>query len=162
MVVASLFIRMSALIENACDPMASATPVPGPDKGFRGAHQPRRKMGFWLMALPMIWVLFPSLSVADGYTFGEPRVGQQANFCLDEVTALAVAEVFREQGARPGYAALSQSPDCRLKVLDFTPRTMLTRIEIEGDDRYWVNFVAVDLAGGGRSVLVTTREVRQP
>lgn len=158
-----LHFFMSSLIESAPDPVPSATPVPEPVKGIRGNHYPCRRTDSWLTALAVLWVLLPMPSVADGgYTLGHPRVGQQANFCLDEATALAVADVFREQGARPGYVALSQSPDCRLKVLDFTPRVILTRVEIEGDDRYWLNFVEVDLAGGGYGVLVTTREVRQP
>jgi hypothetical protein len=161
--VVSIIALLSSLVENVLDAVAAAMAVPGQGIGFRGAHPPRRKTGSWLTALPVLWVLFPVPSLAEGaYTFGQSRVGQQANFCLDEAAALAVADVFRDQGARPGYGALSQSPACRRRVLDFTPRAMLTRVEIEGDDRYWVNFVRVDLASGGRSVLVTTREIRQP
>jgi hypothetical protein len=116
-----------------------------------------------LAPLGLALAMFSAPLEAGGeYVLGQPRVDQQGNFCDTVPAALAVAEVFRQFGARPGFAALSQSADCGIRVASFTPLRLLTRIELGDAEHYWMRFVVVELPGGDESVLVTTRAVRHP
>lgn len=96
------------------------------------------------------------------YRLGEPRADQQANFCKDRHTALALAEVFRRHGPRPGYAALELAEGCTVAVRSFTPRKVVERVSIPlGDGSlYTVSFVEVEMSGGAVSYLFTTREIK--
>jgi len=112
----------------------------------------------------MTGVLSPRAGQADtwSYTLHEPRAGQQANLCRERGEALRLARIFERQGPRPGYEALTQSPQCRTRVVTFTPRAVLRRVIIsEGaPGEYAVSFVEVRTAGGETAYLVTTRRVR--
>jgi hypothetical protein len=96
------------------------------------------------------------------YTVGRARTAQQAILCQDREAALAVAEVFRREGPRAGYAALGRARGCETRVESFTPRAVVTQVPIrlaDGDD-YTVRFVEVVTAAGRVEYLFTTREVR--
>ncbi len=96
------------------------------------------------------------------YRLGEARADQQALFCKDRQTALALAEVFRRHGPRPGYAALEQAEGCAVAVRSFTPRKVVERVSIPLGDggQYTVSFVEVEMSGGAVSYLFTTREIK--
>jgi hypothetical protein len=94
-----------------------------------------------------------------GYVVGQTRSPQQANFCDTRAAALEIAKVFERFGARTGFSALANSPDCSLRVHGLTPRALLHRVAIalESGDSYAVNFIEVEIDDGSRPVLVTTR-----
>ena len=106
-----------------------------------------------------------SLSVAAGggwhYTIDQPREKQQANFCINKKGVEEIAEIFDRLGPRPGYAALSADPNCRIAVQSFTPRRVLTTVTISKGKpgEYMVRFVEVENDRGEVMYLVTTRDV---
>ncbi len=110
-------------------------------------------------------IVVPQAGAAEPwhYRLGEPRTDQQANFCQDLQTALALAEVFRRHGPRPGYTALEQAEGCVVAVSSFTPRKVVERVSISlgGGAQYTVSFVEVEMSGGTVSYLFTTREITQ-
>ena len=55
------------------------------------------------------------------YTLGETRANQQGNFCSTPGEVAEIANIFRKYGVRPGFSALSSSPNCELRVDSFTP-----------------------------------------
>lgn len=113
-------------------------------------------------------LLGPPLQAAGGdYRIGQPRQAQQGTFCDDAAIADEVAELFVRFGAPTGYAALSASPGCRLKVHDFTPLRLhrTVKVELSTGEHYTVRFIVVAIvapkspADGGapERILVTTR-----
>lgn len=110
----------------------------------------------------------PHFSAADEnwfYTLGELRANQQGNFCTTHGEAIEIANIFRKYGVRPGFSALSNSPECELRVDSFTPLEIIEEIDIvakDADYEYTISFIRVQIHGRSDSVLVTTREVREP
>ena len=106
-----------------------------------------------------------SLAAAAGagwhYTIDQPREKQQANFCDSKEGIEEIARVFDRLGPRPGYAALSAAPECRIAVHTFTPRRVLaTAIISKGEpSEYVVRFVEIENDDGEVMYLVTTRDV---
>jgi len=96
------------------------------------------------------------------YALGRERTAQQAILCPRREVALGVAEVFRREGARAGYAALARAPGCQTRVESFTPRLVVAQISVPlGDDgAYTVRFVEVATTAGLVEYLITTRDVR--
>lgn len=95
------------------------------------------------------------------YTLGRERAGQQASLCRDRAHALEVAQIFRQRGARAGFAVLQQASGCQTRVDSFTPRAVLAQVPIPaGDGGYTVRIVEVTTAAGAVEYLVTTRDVR--
>ena len=99
-----------------------------------------------------------------GYTVGELRSDQQANFCFSEAAALEIAGLFERFSPRTGYTALADSPDCTIAVHSFVPQAILAVVEIEpGEaDAYRFTFLRVRTTAGRTLFLITTREVRLP
>ncbi len=95
------------------------------------------------------------------YTIDQPRKEQQANFCHSKNSIDEIAGIFDRFGPRPGYAALSTSPDCGIAVDSFTPRRILTTVTISKGEpgEYMVRFVEVENDHGDVTYLVTTRNV---
>ncbi len=95
------------------------------------------------------------------YTLGEPVSPRQASFCADAEEALRLASVFQRRGPRPGYAALSQSEKCALKVQAFTPQEVVSRVTIEKGKpiEYTVTFFKARTAAGLTEYVMTTRAV---
>lgn len=98
------------------------------------------------------------------YTLDEPIIDQQGNFCLDQDEVFRIAAVFAEQGPRPGFAAISQSDRCALRMQSFTPEDIITQVTVASDtpSEYTISFVKVRISGGHAAYLVTTRDVRRP
>lgn len=98
------------------------------------------------------------------YTLTEEVRGQQANFCLTETATQNIAQIFATAGPRPGYAALSRSDNCFIRVQSFTPLEIITQITIAGDkpNEYQVTFVKIETKEGDTQYLVTTRRVKEP
>ena len=97
------------------------------------------------------------------YILGEQRENQQGNFCLTEEDASELAAIFRKYGVRPGFAALSGSPNCGMRVNTFTPREVIETIQVKqgNENKYTIRFLRVELEDGDRQFLVTTRDVRE-
>ena len=95
------------------------------------------------------------------YTIDQPREKQQANFCHSKNSIEEIAGIFDRFGPRPGYAALSASPDCGIAVHSFTPRRVLATVTISKGEpgEYMVRFVEVENDHGDVTYLVTTRNV---
>lgn len=105
----------------------------------------------------------PAASEAWYYTLGVLRANQQGNFCLTRGDVTELAGIFRKYGVRPGFAALSSSPNCEIRVDSFTPREVIERVDVvtkNGIYEYTIRFVRVEIRGGADSFLITTREVR--
>ena len=106
-----------------------------------------------------------SLAAAAGgtwyYTIDQAREKQQANFCHSKAGAEEIAGIFSRFGPRPGYAALSASPDCTIAVHSFTPRRVVTTVTVAKGEpgEYTVRFVEVENDRGDVLFLVTTRDV---
>lgn len=106
-----------------------------------------------------------SLAAAPGgswhYTIDQPREQQQANFCHSKEGVEEIAGIFNRFGPRPGYAALSASPDCGVAVHSFTPRSVLATVTISKGEpgEYMVRFVEIENDHGDVMYLVTTRDV---
>ncbi len=120
----------------------------------------------WIKRASCLLVIgWSSLVTAAGddwhYTIDQPREKQQANFCDSKEGAEEIARTFDRLGPRPGYAALSAAPRCRITVHSFTPRRILTTVAISKGkpSEYMVWFVEVENDDGGILYLVTTREV---
>ena len=98
------------------------------------------------------------------YTLKEEVKGQQANFCLTEADIQNIANIFATAGPRPGYAALSLSDNCFIRVQSFTPMEIITQITIANGEpnEYRVTFVKVETNKGDTQYLVTTRYVEEP
>jgi hypothetical protein len=94
-----------------------------------------------------------------GYVLGQTRSPQQANFCDTRAAALEIAKVFERFGARTGFSALANAPECSLRVHGLTPRALLHQVPIalHSGDSYVVNFIEVEVDDGSRPILVTTR-----
>ncbi len=97
------------------------------------------------------------------YTLGEQRENQQGNFCLTEEDASELANIFRKYGVRPGFAALSGSPNCGMRVHTFTPHEIVEEIHIKkGSENYYtIRFLRVEMEDGDHRFLVTTRHVQE-
>lgn len=97
------------------------------------------------------------------YTLGKQKLNQQATFCLKKQTIRELVRTFKDEGPRPGYAALERASECRNKVQSFTPLKVVGRVTIRTGDggRYTVSFVKVATTSGATEYLVTTREVRE-
>ena len=95
------------------------------------------------------------------YALGEEKDRQQANFCRGAEAIEAVAGVFEELGARPGFAALSKSPDCELSIETFTPVRIVKQVTLAKGtpDEYVLSFVEVKTRSGKERFLVTSRGV---
>ena len=129
---------------------------------FASSH--RSKLMF-ANALFLVCVFTPATSGGDrswGYTIGQARTSQQANFCLEKKNVYDLAHVFETRGTRAGYVALSEIATCSTKVASFTPQKILRKITIEtgASDSYTVTFLKVVMWDGSVEYLVTTREVR--
>ncbi|MGH7279322.1 MAG: hypothetical protein ACREJG_11630 [Candidatus Rokuibacteriota bacterium] len=96
------------------------------------------------------------------YTVGRERTAQQAILCRHREVVLGVAEVFRREGSRAGYAALGRARGCETRVESFTPRAVVAHVPIPlgNGDGYTVRFVEVATAAGLVEYLITTRDVR--
>ncbi len=96
-----------------------------------------------------------------GYRIGVTRPPQQANFCDQREDALEIAQIFERFGARTGFSALSNAPNCSRRVHGVTPRALLqqVRIRLEDGGEYFVNFILVRAEDGSEPVLVTTRRL---
>ena len=110
-------------------------------------------------------IVWASLAAAAGgaqhYTIDLAREKQQANFCESREGIEEIAGIFDRLGPRPGYAALSASPDCFIAVHTFTPRKILAIVTISKGKpgEYRVRFVEVENDFGDVMYLVTTRDV---
>jgi len=115
------------------------------------------------VALALVAVATPASAAVWHYTIGVERAAQQVNLCDARADVIAIAEVFRRQGALPGYTALAQADGCRRLISTFTPRQVTIEVTISKGKpgEYKVRFVEVDTTGAGRRYLVTTREVRR-
>jgi hypothetical protein len=96
------------------------------------------------------------------YALGRERTAQPAILCHQRQVPLQVAEVFRREGPRAGYAALAGAPGCQTRVASFTPRHVVAQVTIPlgDDDTYTVRFVEVATTAGLVEYLITTRDVR--
>lgn len=97
------------------------------------------------------------------YTLGEMRANQQGNFCATRGEVTEIANIFRKYGVRPGFSALSASPDCEMRVDSFTPMEIVEEVDVitkGAEHEYTISFIRVEIHGGGDSFLITTREVR--
>ena len=97
------------------------------------------------------------------YTLGEERANQQGNFCSSRGDVVEIASIFRKYGVRPGFSALSSSPNCEMRVDTFTPLEIVETVDVAtkgAEHEYTISFLRVEVLGGGDSFLVTTREVR--
>ena len=110
-------------------------------------------------------IVWSSLAAAAGgiqhYTIDQAREKQQANFCESRESIEEIAGIFDRLGPRPGYAALSASPDCFVAVHTFTSRKIMTIVTISKGKpgEYRVRFVEVENNFGDVIYLVTTRDV---
>lgn len=95
------------------------------------------------------------------YTLGEVRENQQGNFCTGPADVVELANIFRKYGVRPGFAALSHSPNCEIRVSTFTPYEVVEVVEVaQGKpNEYKIRFIRVEVHGGVQSYLITTRDV---
>ncbi len=95
------------------------------------------------------------------YRIGEPTPQRQVNSCSDRAEVQRLARIFDQRGPRPGYAALSDSPLCRLAPLAFTPRQRLMSVPVYEDGvlMYTVHFMRVETRAGATAYVVTTRRV---
>ncbi len=130
-----------------------------------GPHRRRSLLGgIGVLALLAAVSMHP-VRAADPwhYTLGQTRADQQANFCADRETVLAIAAVFRQQGPRPGYEALDRANGCIIAVRSFTPRRLVEQVRIAMGDggQYTVSFIEVEMMAGPIAYVVTTREVRR-
>ena len=128
----------------------------------------------WYSIAPNILILFFIFAALSNeaclaeqpwhYTLTEEIKGQQANFCLSEADVQTIAQIFATAGPRPGYAALSDSNHCFIKVQSFTPLQIITQITIADGkpNEYQVTFVKVQTKEGDTQYLVTTRHVKEP
>jgi hypothetical protein len=116
-------------------------------------------------ALALLLAVSPFSPAAESwyYTLGELRANQQANFCATRGEVAEIANIFRKYGVRPGFAALSASPHCELRVDSFTPLEIVEEVDVitkGAEHEYTISFIRVEIHGGDYSFLVTTREVR--
>ena len=97
------------------------------------------------------------------YELGQLKSNQQVNLCTEKQDVIKLAKIFRNEGARPGYAALTQTNSCSMRVASFTPVKIVKQVVIEQDDlaRYTVSFVKVRTMQGDVQYLVTARQVKK-
>ncbi len=97
------------------------------------------------------------------YHLGQSRHQQQANFCDSKNGALEIIRVFTSYGARTGYSALGHATDCSTRIETFTPLRILSAVTISTGEpnQYTLYLTEVDIEGGSRSYLLTTREVHE-
>lgn len=95
------------------------------------------------------------------YVIDEERTAQQANFCREEQDVRRILRVFAEQGARPGYEALTQAESCATLIQSFTPREVVAEVTIARgeENEYKVRFLRVTTREGEMQYLFTTRAV---
>lgn len=122
-----------------------------------------KMVGRFLLTLLIVFcpLSLSAQSANWGYRLGVAVDQQQANFCSSKSEILRIAEVFEQDGPRPGYYALSNSKLCALAVKSFTPLESVAEIEIpvsEGEP-YKVSFLEVRYENGSQGFLVTTRSV---
>jgi len=131
-----------------------------PIKCFR-----RLSAALWVVAAASLAGAFSSPAAADStvwhYRIGEPTPERQVNSCSDRAEVERLARIFDQQGPRPGYAALSGSPACRLAPLAFTPRQRLMSVPVYEDGvlMYTVHFLRVETRAGATAYVLTTRRV---
>lgn len=97
------------------------------------------------------------------YKLGQLKSNQQVNLCAEKRDAIKLAKIFKNEGARPGYAALTQTIDCSMRIASFTPVKIVRQVMIEpnGVAKYAVSFVKVRMVQGDVQYLVTTRQVKK-
>ncbi len=119
-----------------------------------------------IASLLMFALSIPAAAGSDdawGYTIGQIRIEQQANFCNTEKAIDELAAIFQRFGPQTGFSALASSPDCALKVHSFTPIALKNAIQIklESGDYYTINTIRVELQNGRTLYLLTTRDLQQ-
>ena len=114
----------------------------------------------------IITIVIATQSMAQGpwhYKLGQLKSNQQANLCAEKQDVIRLAKIFKNEGARPGYAALTQTNGCSIRIASFTPVKIVRQVMIEPDDvtKYAVSFVKVRTVQGDVQYLVTTRQVKK-
>jgi hypothetical protein len=114
----------------------------------------------------IIIVVMATKSMAQGpwhYKLGQMKSNQQVNLCTEEQDVIRLAKIFENEGARPGYAALTQTNSCSMRMASFTPVKIVRQVMIEQGDaaKYAVSFVKVRTLQGDTQYLVTTRQVKK-
>jgi len=114
----------------------------------------------------IITIVIATQSMAQGlwhYKLGQLKSNQQVNLCAEKPDAIRLAKIFRNEGARPGYAALTQTIGCSMRIASFTPVKIVRQVMIEpnGVAKYAVSFVKVRMVQGDVQSLVTTRQVKK-
>ncbi len=97
------------------------------------------------------------------YKLGQLKSNQHVNLCTEKQDVIRLAKIFKNEGARPGYAALTQTNGCSIRIASFTPVKIVRQVMIEPDDvtKYAVSFVEVRTVQGDVQYLVTTRQVKK-
>ena len=114
----------------------------------------------------IIIVVIATQSMAQGpwhYKLGQLKSNQQVNLCVEKRDAIRLAKIFANEGARLGYAALTQTNGCSTRIASFTPVKIVRRVMIEADSvaKYVISFVKVRMVQGDVQYLVTTRQVKK-
>ncbi len=114
----------------------------------------------------IIIVVIATQSMAQGpwhYKLGKLKSNQQVNLCAEKRDVIRLAKIFKDEGARPGYAALTHTNGCSIRIASFTPVKIVRQVMIEADDvtKYAVSFVKVRMVQGDVQYLVTTRQVKK-
>ena len=114
----------------------------------------------------IIIVVIATQSMAQGpwhYKLGQLKSNQQVNLCVEKQDAIRLAKIFKNEGARPGYTALTQTNGCSMRIASFTPVKIVRQVMIEPDGvaKYVISFVKVRMVQGDVQYLVTTRQVKK-
>jgi hypothetical protein len=114
----------------------------------------------------IITIVMATQSVAQGpwhYKLGQLKSNQQVNLCTEKRDVIRLVKIFENEGARPGYAALTQTNSCSMRVASFIPVKIVRQVMIEPDGvaKYTVSFVKVRMMQGDVQYLVTTRQVKK-
>jgi hypothetical protein len=138
----------------------------------RRAHKPSDDLCRWARAwvqyglASVISVVIATEAMAQGpwhYKLGQLKSNQQVNLCTKKKDVTRIAQVFENEGPRPGYAALSQANSCSMRIASFTPVKIVRQVVIEQDHlaKYAVSFVKVRTMQGDVQYLVTARQVEK-
>ncbi len=114
----------------------------------------------------IITIVIATQSMAQGpwhYKLGQLKSNEQVNLCTEKRDVIRLAKIFENEGARPGYAALTQTNGCSTRIASFTPVKIVRQVMIEpnGVAKYAVSFVKVRMVQGDVQYLVTTRQVKK-
>ncbi|MFQ5759977.1 MAG: hypothetical protein ACE5HM_03270 [Acidiferrobacterales bacterium] len=114
----------------------------------------------------IVTVVIATESMAQGpwhYKLGQLKSNQQVNLCTEKQDVIRLAKIFENEGARPGYAALTQTNSCSMRMASFTPIKIVRQVMIKQGDvaKYAVSFVKVRTMQGDVQYLVTTRQVKK-